>query len=65
MTHVGYLIAAYGITFVILAALIIWIVVDRRAQKQALMRIDARRVPSSRDVNRRSTPGDTIGQAEA
>ena len=40
MTHLGYIIAAYAATAVILAALIIWVVLDIRAQKQKLRRLE-------------------------
>ena len=40
MTHLGYIIAAYAATAVILLALIAWVVLDIRAQRRKLRRLE-------------------------
>jgi len=42
--HFGYILAAYGICFVVVAALIIWISVDYRVQRGLLSELEARGV---------------------
>ena len=40
MTHLGYIIAAYAATAVVLVAMIAWVVLDVRAQKRKLRRLE-------------------------
>ena len=42
--HAAFIVAAYGLAAAILAALAAWIVLDHRAQKQALAELEARGV---------------------
>ena len=41
MTHLGYIIAAYGATALVFAALIIWVIRDAGEQKRKLARLEA------------------------
>jgi heme exporter protein D len=41
MTHLGYIVAAYGATAIVLCGMIGWILVDLSAQKRKLERIEA------------------------
>lgn len=45
MTHLAYIMSAYGVVFVVISALVLWVVFDRRSQLKALERLDARRLP--------------------
>jgi heme exporter protein D len=42
--HADFILAAYAITAVVIAGLIIWVVADHRAQTRALAELDARGV---------------------
>ena len=44
MTHVGYIATAYGVTVVVLAAMVLWLVVDGRRQARRLAELEARGV---------------------
>ncbi|CAN7233170.1 heme exporter protein CcmD [Phyllobacterium sp. LjRoot231] len=48
MSHMGFVLASYGAAIIVLAALIGWIFVDQRTQRQALQELE------SRGVRRRS-----------
>ncbi len=48
MGHTAFILASYGASFVVLAALIGWIFMDQRIQRQALQELE------SRGVRRRS-----------
>ena len=48
MSHTGFVLASYGAAIIVLAALIGWIFVDQRSQRQALQELE------SRGVRRRS-----------
>ncbi len=41
MTHLGFILAAYGAAVVVFAALIIWVVRDTGEQKRKLKRLEA------------------------
>lgn len=41
MNHFGFVLASYGITAVVLAIAIGWILIDQRAQKNELKRLEA------------------------
>lgn len=51
MSHFDYVFAAYGISFVILGAIIGWIMLDARSQKKALVALEAQ------GIRRRSDQG--------
>jgi heme exporter protein D len=40
--HAGFILAAYAVTLVVVVALVVWVVVDHRAQARALADLDAR-----------------------
>jgi heme exporter protein D len=40
--HAGFIVAAYAAVFAVVAALIVWIVADFRAQKRALAQMEHR-----------------------
>ncbi len=40
MTHLGYILAAYAATAVVLAAVALWIALDLRTQKDKLRRLE-------------------------
>ena len=42
MTHAGFIAAAYIATFVVLAALVVWVVADGRAQRRRLADLEAK-----------------------
>lgn len=48
--HAVFILASYGVCFSVVAALIVWVVVDYRMQRQALHDLEAR------GVRRRSDP---------
>jgi len=41
-THAGFILAAYGLTILIVAALALWIVLDGRIQRRRLAELEAR-----------------------
>jgi heme exporter protein D len=41
-THLGFIAAAYGFTFVVVTALIVWSLSEYRAQSRALAELEAR-----------------------
>jgi heme exporter protein CcmD len=41
MTHLGYIVAAYGATAIVLGGMIGWVLLDLNAQKRKLKRIEA------------------------
>jgi heme exporter protein D len=41
-THLGFIIAAYAVTIVVLAALIGWVILDGRTQKRRIAELEAR-----------------------
>ncbi len=49
--HAGFIVAAYGAAVLILLALVVWIVLDHRAQRRALGELE------TRGVTRRSGRG--------
>lgn len=51
MTHLGYVLASYGISAFVLAAVIGWILVDQRVQKRAMTELEAQ------GIRRRSDTG--------
>ncbi|MFY9993078.1 MAG: heme exporter protein CcmD [Rhodoplanes sp.] len=53
--HAAYIIAAYGITFGVIAALIAWVVADHRRQRRILSDLERRGV-TRRFANIRPTP---------
>jgi heme exporter protein D len=40
MTHLGYIVAAYSAAALVLAAMVLWVVLDLRAQKEKLRRLE-------------------------
>lgn len=44
MSHTGFVLASYGVAIVALAALIGWVFIDQRRQRQALQELEARGV---------------------
>jgi heme exporter protein D len=40
MTHLGYILAAYLATAIVLLAMVLWVVLDLRAQKHKLRRLE-------------------------
>lgn len=40
MTHLGYILAAYAATAVVLVVMVAWVVLDLRVQKQKLRRLE-------------------------
>ncbi len=54
--HAGFIVASYGLTVVVIAALFIWIVVDGRTQRRQLSELEARGV---RRRSGRTTSGET------
>jgi heme exporter protein D len=48
MSHTGFVLASYGAAIIVLTALIGWIFIDQRSQRQALQELE------SRGVRRRS-----------
>jgi heme exporter protein D len=42
--HAGFIAAAYGVTIIVLAGLVLWIVLDGRRQKRQLAELEARGV---------------------
>jgi heme exporter protein D len=49
--HAGFIIAAYLVTLVVVAALIVWVILDGRAQRRRLADMEAR------GIRRRSGAG--------
>ena len=41
-THAGFILAAYGLTVLVVAALALWIVLDGRIQRRRLAELEAR-----------------------
>jgi len=41
MTHLGFILAAYGATAAVFAALIVWVIRDTREQKRKLRQLEA------------------------
>jgi heme exporter protein D len=44
MTHEAYVIAAYGVTVLVLAGIALWLVLDQRARRRQLADLEARGV---------------------
>ncbi|SDO64050.1 heme exporter protein CcmD [Phyllobacterium sp. OV277] len=44
MTHTGFVLASYGVSIVVLVALVSWILIDQRAQRRALQELETRGV---------------------
>jgi heme exporter protein D len=57
--HMGFIVAAYAVTVVIVGALIAWVMLDYRAQQRALAELD------KRGIGRRSAVGRGNEQAMA
>jgi heme exporter protein CcmD len=43
MTHLDYIVTAYGFTSVVVGALIVWTLVQARAQRAALTKLEGRK----------------------
>ncbi|MEX0590600.1 MAG: heme exporter protein CcmD [Xanthobacteraceae bacterium] len=39
--HAGFILAAYGAAFIVLGALVLWVLLDHRAQRQAIAALEA------------------------
>jgi heme exporter protein D len=50
--HAGFIVAAYAVTALVLAGLIVWVVADQRAQARALADLEARGVRRRSDAAR-------------
>lgn len=60
MEHFGFILASYLVTVAIIAVVSIWLVLDYRAQKKALLALEAR------GIRRRSTKsGSTTANTES
>ena len=57
--HAGFIVAAYGVTAVVLVALVLWVVIDGRAQRRRLADLEAR------GITRRSAQKPTTGKTGA
>jgi heme exporter protein D len=57
MNHMGFIVAAYAVTVIIVGALIAWVMLDYRAQRRSLAELD------KRGVTRRSASARTMEQA--
>jgi heme exporter protein D len=55
MNHTGFIIASYGASFLVLAALIGWIFIDQRTQRQALEELETRGVRRRSETKADST----------
>ncbi|MBA8899860.1 MULTISPECIES: heme exporter protein CcmD [unclassified Phyllobacterium] len=44
MTHTGFVLASYGVSIVVLVALVGWILIDQQAQRRALQELETRGV---------------------
>ncbi|MCO6391080.1 heme exporter protein CcmD [Aliihoeflea aestuarii] len=44
MNHVAFVSAAYGVTFLVLASIALWLFIDHRARKRELADLEARGV---------------------
>lgn len=49
--HAGFILAAYGLSVLVVVVLFVWVALDGRAQRRALAELEAR------GVRRRSRPG--------
>lgn len=49
--HAGFILASYGLTVLVVAALFVWVILDGRAQRRRLAELEAR------GVHRRSHAG--------
>ncbi|MGH6763349.1 MAG: heme exporter protein CcmD [Phyllobacterium sp.] len=52
MTHLGYVLASYGVSAIVLASVIGWILIDQRAQKRAMAELEARGVRRRSDTRK-------------
>jgi heme exporter protein D len=48
--HAGFILAAYGATAILVAALVFWVIADHRSQRRALAALDAQ------GITRRARP---------
>lgn len=55
--HVGFVLASYGITFVVLAITVGWILIDQRLQKRELQRLEAQGLRRRSAKSSGSAPG--------
>lgn len=44
LTHTGFVLASYGVSIAVLAALVGWILIDQRTQRLALQELETRGV---------------------
>lgn len=56
--HAGFILAAYGLSALIVAALVVWVVVDGRTQRRRLADLEARGI---RRRSRRAEAGEGRG----
>jgi heme exporter protein D len=56
--HLGFIVAAYAATAIVVAALIAWVMLDYRVQQRSLAELD------KRGVSRRSAPARPMEQAK-
>lgn len=54
MSHLGYILAAYGFTGVVVGVLVVWGIAGYRAQKRALETLEANLAPQSGERSARS-----------
>jgi heme exporter protein D len=50
--YAGFIVAAYGITFAVVAALIAWVIADHRVQTRVLADLETRGVTRRSEQNR-------------
>jgi heme exporter protein D len=56
--HMGFIVAAYAVTAIVIGALIAWVMLDYRTQQRTLAELD------KRGVSRRSAPPRPMEQAK-
>jgi heme exporter protein D len=54
--HVGFIVSAYGAAIVIVAALISWVMIDRRRLRREIAKLEAQGITRRSDRTRGDTP---------
>lgn len=60
---IGFIVAAYAVTVLVLGAMVVWVIFDRRRQDQRLQELEARGI--RRRSDRRNQPGAVAPAAES
>lgn len=63
--HAGFILAAYLVTAAIVGALVVWAIVDHRAQRRALASLDAQGIRRRSDETSSAARGTSRTQAPA